>query len=260
MRIFRSWTLRALLIFVAGCAILIAIPANRARRQRKAVEAITALGGTVHYDFEVDDWGNLIGDATSPLPRWLEPLGIDLFLDVASIHLNTNEGHDPAPITSAMQGLADLPDVRFVKLFRVTFEEKGFASFRHLRGLKSLSLHSCSFREEWLAFLPNGGTLVRLNCNYTPLGDNGLKILAGQRGLTYLSLIETKVTDDGLRLLAAVPLTELDVARTAITDNGLVHLYPLHTLQRLLVYGGPMVSDEGVARIEKAIPGLRVTR
>ena len=55
-------------------------------------------------------------------------------------------------------------------------------------------------------------------------------------------------------------LESLDLSQTQITDDGLVRLAELKGISYLALRGCPDVTDEGVERLRKALPGCKVYR
>jgi uncharacterized membrane protein/YHS domain-containing protein len=100
-----------------------------------------------------------------------------------------------------------------------------------------------------------------LQCNASiagPIfGDAELsKLSALGPNLRWLDLAGTKITDAGLRAVAAMPnLKRLHLERTAITDTGLARLGTLTELEYLNIYG-TAVTDAGLASLQ-AMPRLR---
>ncbi len=95
--------------------------------------------------------------------------------------------------------------------------------------------------------------LVSVNLQY--LGDKAtdetlanLDPLAQQ--ITWLNLAGTAVTDDGLAKVAQLPnLTRLHLEKTGVTDAGLAHLKDLKNLEYLNLYN-TQVSDAGLTNLE----------
>ena len=76
----RRWfqfSLRTLLVAVAVVAVRLALTANAARKQRAAVAAIEALGGSVRYEHEQNS------PSLEPLPgpKWLRELVGEEYFD-----------------------------------------------------------------------------------------------------------------------------------------------------------------------------------
>jgi internalin A len=102
--------------------------------------------------------------------------------------------------------------------------------------------------------------LEQLNIRAGVVGDELLQGLAGRDRLTFLSLNETRVTNDGLAHLAKLPsLRELYLGDTQITDDGLRHLYPLKNLKQVLI-DNIRVSDEAFQQLKQALPKTSISR
>jgi hypothetical protein len=102
--------------------------------------------------------------------------------------------------------------------------------------------------------------LIVLNAPHSEVTDAGLAHLAGLRRLVLLDLRGTRVTDAGLAHLAKVTsLYRLDLGDTAVTDAGLTQLKGLARLKELNV-AGTRVTEAGAADLQRALPGLKITR
>jgi hypothetical protein len=118
----------------------------------------------------------------------------------------------------------------------------------------------------------------------TTVTGTGLKDLAPLKKLTFLDLRKTKVSDDALKDLALLEaLDSVDLRDTSINDGGLKHLAAVKKLSvvslngpnitdaslkelanvkgliAVYLYGGTMVTDAGVAELQKALPKCKVT-
>jgi hypothetical protein len=104
-----------------------------------------------------------------------------------------------------------------------------------------------------------GGTVVDRMPNSTTDADLGE--LCELRSLVNLSLTDTRVTDNGLRTVADLRgLKILSLSGTAVSDKGLRHLESSSTLQNLDLTDCPNITDEGVARLKKALPHCDIDR
>lgn len=98
--------------------------------------------------------------------------------------------------------------------------------------------------------------LQRLDVQHTQVTDAGLKHLAGLPSLRELSASSNKITDAALTPLAEVPnLETLSVTDCKITGSGFKALSKLSKLKELRVSGNP-VTDEHVLAL-KDIKGLK---
>ena len=171
-----QFSLRTLLVFVTLCAFAcswLAVKMKQAERQRKAVEAIRKLGGTVLYDGQLDAKGDFVPNAAPTGSPWLRSvLGDDFFWKVKGVFLNnpqvTDDGLEHLKRFSQLQALG-LSDTKVTD-----------AGLEHLKGLSQL-------QQLWL-----GGTRVT---------SSGLEHLKGLNQLKGLYLDGTKVTDEGVKKL-----------------------------------------------------------
>jgi hypothetical protein len=94
------------------------------------------------------------------------------------------------------------------------------------------------------------------------LTDAGMAYVGDLRGLLYLSLSSTAITDTGLsRLKGSSALTGLDLEKCRnLTDAGLEPLTRLSKLTYLDLRGCPNITDAGVARLQKALPKCEIKR
>ena len=87
-RRFLRFTLRSLLLLMLVVCVALGWKVERARKQRDAVNWVQKFGGSVDYDYQIDDNGRPIPNAEPPGPKWLlKQLGIDFFDDVVSVNL-----------------------------------------------------------------------------------------------------------------------------------------------------------------------------
>lgn len=86
----RQFSLRAMLLAVTCFAVIVGAIANRAHKQRSARELIQNLGGTVAYDYQLDQDGQIITVPPEPaVPRWLRStIGDDFFFRITYVDLN----------------------------------------------------------------------------------------------------------------------------------------------------------------------------
>ena len=100
-----------MLVAVALFGIWLGVIANRANRQRRAVQAITKAGGSVWYDYQADGSGSeaiepdVRPDAPEPGPSWLRKLiGIDYFANVVGASMYDESAFDEAGATDNGSG------------------------------------------------------------------------------------------------------------------------------------------------------------
>jgi len=107
-------------------------------------------------------------------------------------------------------------------------DDRMLDSFRDLARLGSLRLPKAAITDEGLAqFLssPASRTLFDLQLRETAIGDASLTSLKALRGLTGLDLAGCpKVTDATLALVSTLPLENVNLSRTPVTNVGLANL------------------------------------
>ncbi len=102
--------------------------------------------------------------------------------------------------------------------------------------------------------------VVWLNLRGTSITSAGLKHLKGMTNLQRLHLERTKIDDAGIPHLAGlVNLEYLNLYGTEVTDKALEHLKGMKKLKALYVWL-TKVTDEGVAKLQSALPKLRIVR
>lgn len=211
------------LLVTVLCAALgmVAVPAER---QRRAVAAIEALGGSVSY--ATPDWADDEALPRTSLRRWLPQ---DYFDSVNYVDLQALDVAD-----SALVDLCGLTGLEKLDLSGTQVTGAGFVHLQGLARLKSLDLDGA------------------------PVTDAGLAGLHGLTGLEELDLSRTQVTGAGLaKLRGLTGLQELWLHATNITDAGLAHLHGLSDLHSLGL-AETQVTDAGVAELWRALPNCQV--
>ena len=121
----RSWlqfSVRALLLAVILIAVFLGVQVNRARTQARAVAAVKAYGGFVHYDYEYVS-GAYKSGCEPWAPSWLRAaIGDDFFRTAVEVNL-IYDGTGAAQVQTARTDDAVMPVLR------------------DLPGLKTLCIH-----------------------------------------------------------------------------------------------------------------------
>jgi hypothetical protein len=153
-----------------------------------------------------------------------------------------------------LRRLARLPHLRRLDLSRTAIADGGVGVLRELPALESISLSMTQITDEGAAVLATCRKLRRVDCAGTHTGDGLIRALAGKTELSQL-LTGNRVTDDGLALLAELPVfrtwrggpsvpmrlfTESGEPnclrlRGSFTDRGMAHLALLEGLYDLNV-------------------------
>jgi hypothetical protein len=99
-RRFLRFSIRTLLIVLTIFCVALGWKVERARKQREAVAWVHEMGGSVNYDYELDDDGSSAPDAKPPGSEWLrKQLGRDFFDDVVRVSLTEVGVSDVTPLS-----------------------------------------------------------------------------------------------------------------------------------------------------------------
>jgi hypothetical protein len=148
--------------------------------------------------------------------------------------------------------------IYFKNNMRIT--DKHLAYLKGLDTLQTLVLYQCCVTDAGLAHLDGLRNLRKLDLGLTDVTDEGMKHLQSLDRLTDLSLSITKVSDEGLAHLKRLPcLSSLCLYGNRVTDGGLKHLEHLKNLKTLSLDEAGPVTEEGIARLEEALPGISIS-
>lgn len=193
-------------------------------------------------------------------------------LQALVLHSDTFDGH-------GLAHLADLPGLRSLKL-KCPMTAEGLAETKPLISLHDLYVDSQRNITPGLAGLTNpeltGLVLTQTDdrvfslvmdlpkLNWLAVGgpgitDEGLGQAARLSELRRLHLINTSVTDSGLKPLAESSITHLQLEGQQFTDACIDRLTGLATLRSLSLVG-TRVTDTGVRKMQSQRPGVTVTR
>ena len=153
----------------------------------------------------------------------------------------------PVEGVTNLQGLA---------LTELEFDLGGIKDLSPLKGM-SLTMLRCS-RSGISDLTPvKGMPLVNLNCYGNPITD--LSPLSECKSIELLNLFTCKsLTDDDFSVLQTLPkLNTLNLAITAISDAGLVHLKPLKNLKTLDLTE-TAITPAGIADLQSALPDCKI--
>ncbi len=160
------------------------------------------------------------------------------------------------PLDDQERGL--LEEYRDQWLGKATDLEEDFNIFWN-RGFPERAHARIGMRPKMLASLPTLPTLRDLGLFSCSILDRHCRALAQNRFLEVLDLNGTQVGDEGLAELISLPLTELFLAWTAVTGEGLLRLSEFTTLQRVWLGQTQFErwADE-IALLRQRRPGLAV--
>ena len=166
--------------------------------QRDAVARITAMGGTVQYDYDYNYekrtnlmmWRSFDGIVPPGSPGLRALLGDDLFNGFAAYSVASVD----------------------LQRFAVRMDQKG-------------PFVQADVSDEDLRLLHDLPMLRCLSLEFQPITDAGIEHLSELKSLEEVNLYATRVSDDGVRILRGLPnLEKLNVGRTRINAVALTCL------------------------------------
>jgi len=262
----RRWlrfSLAALLSLVTLIAFVLGIQADRAMKQRRAVEMVLSHGGEIKYEHE--ESGDVYEDINPAAPRWLADwIGEDFFRTAVGVSIRPEADRGIRHLTGdEMARLAGLPQLKYLQLW-CDITDDDLRHVRSLRNLESLILTDAKISDagmQHLARLPRLDTLMIGELEYLPAGlisDAGLAALR-ERKLQRLILEKARVTDRGLEQIA--DLSQLDVLRIGYAPDAPASLAWLARCPKLdtLELRGVTMTDQGWASLA-ACPTLGTIR
>ena len=248
-RPYLQFSLRTLLLLVLVLGGLLAWKVNMAKKQKASVAWVREIGGSVLYDYEVDENGNAYNNPKPPAPPWLiDQLGIDFFDEVVSVNLTNRKLRDLTPL----QGL------KSVQWLRLAYTElSDLSPLAGLTDMRNLDLDGTEVSD--LSPLTGMADLRRLNIDHTPVSDlkplaemthlegfycqhtsvSDLSPLASNTGMLSLNLTGSQVSDISA-LAGMTELKKLDMRATAVAD--LSPLAGMTNLRHLDIFDTPVTD------------------
>ena len=209
------FSLRTLLVLLTITAFWLGYQLNASRRQRIAVEAIQASGGSVRYEYE-RYLENSEGDWALTAPTWLRRiLGDDFFHNVVQVEWS---GKCSFSVTE-LSNLKNLPSLDAVYLSFSGIDDTGLKEIADLHNLKILWLDKCdSVTDIGLANISQLCNLEELVLSGTRCTDSGAKLhIPAFTNLQRLDLDGIVETNDTAMVLCQ--LNELRFFNLRYVDN-----------------------------------------
>ena len=272
----------SLMLVILAIGLWLGYRANLARDQKRAVAAVMADRGWVHYADEFamgpvkvppgnaiwkPSWGALTPGKRPMAPDWLRrAIGDEYFREVAhvSIFVDIQKGMATGPnnlavrVDDLMMVLRTQSGIKTLQLGGNTMTDKGLESIADLTGLRELVLWwATEITDAGVAHLGRLRRLQMLDISLSRLTDEGVRSLAVLPELEELGL-QGKFTDKSLLYLSRaghLKSLRLHGGECEFGDEGLRHLEGLKDLRRLILENAK-VSEAAKERLLKAIPGL----
>ena len=258
------FSVRALMIIVLvfGAALgWLAHLARQAQVQRSAVTVVTKAGGSVLYDWQIENGEvrikprtNIVSDEVPLWPKWLvDRLGVDTFGSVTDVSFRQPPGMpNSAEMAEALAHVGHLSRLKHLTFIETPVNDAGLAHLDGLSNLESLMLRGRNdVTDAGVAHLAGMNSLKELYLENTQISDEGLASVSKLTGLETLNLARTQIGDAGLaRLDGLTHLENLGLDGTKVTDAGLVRLLRGRTKFQGLYLSDTQIGDEGLVPLE----------
>lgn len=262
-------TLRLSMALVLVLGILMGWQVNKARKQKEAVAAVKASGGSVRYHWEFVN-GKLAKGTQPNAPKWMRRLlGDEFFQEIVQVNLHTTvdnstgKRHELASVDRADDLLALLgnhQEIRMLSLQGRQVTDESLRSIGQLENLEHLQIfYAGRVTDDGIAHLVGLKVLNSIHIDSSQMSDRGLAILASLPRLENLSLQGHHFSDAGLaslkdmtnlkRLHVGQPRIHVDSFEARITDRGIAYLKNLTDLIVLDIKQSA-VTDKGLEELK----------
>lgn len=228
-RRWKQFSLGTAFIFLTLLCVLFGPWSDGAHRQRKAVAAISRLGGSVAYRGEV--WHDFRRGSWIPI-RLKNFIGRDFFDPVTIVYLSSEEFRD-----SDLVCLEDLPDVEEIWIPE-SITDAGLVHLRGITQLKEVNLHGPGFTDAGLRKLRSLPRLRSFTSTNAKFSDEALRELSRHSKLQTLHLYS-------------------DEYQPGITDAGIGHLQKLKNLEWLIIHA-KRISKRAEEDLQRALPQCEI--
>jgi hypothetical protein len=237
----RRWlrfSLRTLLVLVTVCGIWLGVKVDQARRQKRAVEQLLALGADIAYEHQrVDGWYD--SSIELDVPTWAQELcGKDFFQTVYGVYFGPIGWHGSGerrswPVKDEdLACLADLPHVEEIWLCDAPVGDVALAYLPHPERLRIACFESTTLTDGFLRRLKGSTSLRTLSINSPNITDDGLVELTGITTLESLCLEGTNTGDRGLAAFAECTQLSSLIVNANTNDAGIQQFKCLDNLKK----------------------------
>ena len=160
---------------------------------------------------------------------------------------------------STIGELPGFPNLQVVSLSDTSVSGTNLELLEPLMDLYSIAFEGTDISDDAIGALSLLTRRLNLRLDNTGIGNEGLRALEDVP-LNQLLLSRTVITDDGLAYLSSqAELDFLVLSGTAVSDAGLEHLLELSDLT-FLDLSDTNVTRDGIARLQEALPECRIVR
>ncbi len=180
-------------------------------------------------------------------------LGLDETGQVVGIELTEDVFYD-----EILEDISTLNSIRYVRLKQVSCSDELFSEIAGLPNLRSVSCRGCIISDKQLTMLQNL-QLQMIDLSDTTGPHDGLAALGQQASLIRMAFDGCRwFADDDLRLLPSFPMiTDIDISKTSITDDGLATLEFCPKLAWVQLTGCSQLTGASLRRLQHC-RGLKI--
>jgi internalin A len=241
------FSLRTILVVVTVFGVWLGVKVDQARRQKRAIESLSALGAQFWFEHQRTSNGGFDGRIELHVPAWARELcGDDFFQTVRGVYVRRRPGEkvdQPRQITDEdLKYLADLPHLEVLQIVSAPISDVGLAHVVYPERLREVTLSNTNIANAFLRRLRAAKRLESLWLDNTRVTDDGLTELYGITSLRRLSLSGTQSGDRGLAVFSKCRRLESLKLGTKVTNDG---FQCFETLERIKgLSGNAHISGE----------------
>ena len=188
--------------------------------------------------------------------------GVSLYFD-EKMNLTSFDCSRPAGLKNDdMKYIVFFPETGAVHLSGKDITDSVFYYLQDLKMLTALSLYDTSVNGEGFKYIIDNRELIVFDFGGSPITDSGLKYISQiefKKHIIILNLKESKITDEGMKSISKMKLGQvrINIQSTQITDKGIEYLFNFKNAIEIDLRNCK-ISDTGVSRLKKAIPGASI--
>jgi hypothetical protein len=216
---------------VASALLFLTVPLHAS--DEKAAALVNRYGGSMNREFNLDP--------KSP---------------IVLIFLSKNAVQD-----GDLKDLADLKELRALDLTNAGITDQGMQHLKASTKLEWFTAYNTRLSDGTMKLFSGFKGMKKLYLSSTRVTDAGVKELLKLQQLEVLHLTGTDVTEKCLDdLIKMRSLRDLSIGSQHFTDAGIQKLAALTELRSLSISNSIHVTNEGIAKLRKALPNCKVNQ
>ncbi|CAN5242903.1 hypothetical protein BH10CYA1_BH10CYA1_09110 [soil metagenome] len=174
--------------------------------------------------------------------------------------LETLELNETLVTSATLSSLVQLPNLKSLRVQDDKLDDSVIDVLLRMPKLEYLSIgKNNNITDAGVSKLSKMKRLKTLRLISLHIGDESLKSVDQLKNLTILDLNGTNITDKSLAKLSLMPLRELCLSSTNVTDHGIRLLSKCGTLSHLTLNDCPKVSHEAVLELSESLAHCKVS-